>query len=91
MRSLYRRVGNTAGTRVAVPQRCGAIISSVPANPALLKGNLDWLNITDQIKIEVHYDKNVMNYFVDVLTRFGFNAFLDTHHWSTVIGFKNEG
>jgi FkbM family methyltransferase len=51
---------------------------------------LDWLQITKQIKIEVHYDKEMLQYFIDKLKEHGFIALPDTHHWSTVIGYRNE-
>ena len=52
--------------------------------------NTDWLNITKQIKIEVHYDAERFDFFRKKLEDHGFKTIKDTHHWSTLIGYKDE-
>jgi FkbM family methyltransferase len=53
--------------------------------------NLDWLDITRQIKIEIHYGPEFFNFFLQKLEEHGFKTLKDTHHWSTLIGYKDEG
>jgi FkbM family methyltransferase len=53
--------------------------------------NLEWLNITKQIKIEVHYGAELFEFFKKKLEEHGFKTVKDTHHWSTLIGYKDEG
>jgi len=47
-----------------------------------------WLDITDQIKIEIHYDAEMFKFFEQRLRERGFEAIKDTHHWTTLIGYK---
>lgn len=54
----------------------------------VFQNDLGWLDITEQIKIEVHYDADMFRFFEDKLREKGFEAVKDTHHWTTLIGYK---
>jgi FkbM family methyltransferase len=51
--------------------------------------NLDWLDITRQIKI--HYGPEFFNFFLQKLEEHGFKTLKDTHHLPTLIDHKDEG
>ncbi|MFZ1987929.1 MAG: FkbM family methyltransferase [Minisyncoccia bacterium] len=60
----------------------------------IFKENLDWLRIVMSAKIEVHFAKDAerqetMPSFIDMLSKHGFSAREDSHHWSTVIAVRN--
>jgi FkbM family methyltransferase len=56
----------------------------------IFEAPLDWLNKVGEIKIEVHYDKSRFDFFIQKLQQYGFTAQVDTHHWSTVIGYRKH-
>lgn len=58
------------------------------AEKEIFMNNLDWLGIVREIKIEVHYGADVMDYIWKRLEGKGFMVIKDTKHWSTIIGYK---
>lgn len=54
----------------------------------IFQNKIDWLNITNQLKIEIHYGDNEFNFIQSRLQEYGFRTIKDTHHWSTIIAFK---
>ncbi|HQQ96780.1 MAG TPA: FkbM family methyltransferase [Cyclobacteriaceae bacterium] len=59
------------------------------AEQNILEANTEWLEITKQIKIEVHFDREVMLMFKSLLDQHGFKTIIDSHHWSTLIGYRD--
>lgn len=51
----------------------------------------NWLKLTREIKIEVHYGADIFEFIQGRLQHYGFTTVKDTHHWSTLIGYRNEG
>jgi FkbM family methyltransferase len=50
--------------------------------------DLQWLDITDQIKVEIHNGREPFDFIRAKLDQAGFITAKDTHHWSTIIGYK---
>ena len=56
----------------------------------IFQNGLEWLKRTKQIKIEVHFGEEIYNFIQDKLQQYGFKTLKDTHHWSTIIGYRDE-
>lgn len=54
-----------------------------------LSGPLDWLNIVESLKIEIHRPQDMDKYY-PVLASAGFTAYKDDHHWSTISAFRTS-
>ncbi len=58
------------------------------AEHEIFQHDLDWLDITGQIKVEVHNGQAIFDFITSKLDEKGFITEKDTHHWSTIIGYK---
>jgi len=54
----------------------------------VFRHDLQWLDITRQIKVEIHNGQHVFDLIRERLDQYGFITEKDTHHWSTLIGYK---
>jgi FkbM family methyltransferase len=54
----------------------------------IFRNHPDWLDITEQIKIEVHYDNAILEEIRSLLIARGFDARKDTKHWSTITAYR---
>jgi FkbM family methyltransferase len=57
----------------------------------LFQGSLSWLKRVRALAIEVHDDEALIARLITLLTRHGFVAQRDTHHWSAVIAARIRG
>lgn len=55
----------------------------------IFQNDLSWLSIVKEIKIEVHYPPEKLNFFLKQLDSLGFKTMKDEKHWSTVIAYKS--
>ena len=58
------------------------------AEHEIFQYDLDWLDITRQIKIEIHDGPAILEFIWEKLANRGFAVVKDVNHWSTIIGYK---
>jgi FkbM family methyltransferase len=56
----------------------------------IFQNGLEWLKRTKQLKIEVHFGEDIFKFIDEKLKQYGFKTMKDTHHWSTIIGYRDE-